>query len=354
MTDDAQKQGSGYVPALDGLRAIAVGGVFLLHLAAAYFPGGAFGVDVFFVLSAFLITGLLLKEVDATGRVDFPAFYWRRAFRLLPALLVWIVLASTTAVLAGQAAKVPWSAAGALFYFSDFLQAWTDWVATAFDQAWSLSVEEQFYFIWPALLVLVILRATPRAQRWFLSLSVVAAAAFAFTDPNYFLPTAHLLPLVIGCWAAEQRARGCSPWVGTVARLRWVGIPALLVFVVAALILPPTPVDHVVFLVVAVASTVVVLNVTSGERTVAARILGSPVPRWLGARSYGIYLYGLTLMQLVPLLTGLRLTYAAPVDVVLTLVVVAVSYRYLESPVRRWGRRWLSRKSDRRPDAATA
>ncbi|WP_181905681.1 acyltransferase family protein [Microbacterium bovistercoris] len=344
---------SEYVPALDGIRAIAVLAVFLLHLAAAYFPGGAVGVDLFFVLSAFLITGLLIAEFEASGRVRFGAFYLRRAFRLLPALVLWLMLASVTAMLAGEGEKVPWSVTGALFYFNDFLQAWTDWVATAFDQSWSLSVEEQFYFVWPPLLVLVLLHRSRAFQRWFMHVSVLAAAVVPFTGPNYFLPTGHLLPLVIGCWAAEQRARGCTPWVAALVRQAWVGYAACAVFVVATLFVVPK-LQSVTFIAVSVATAALALRITTGRADAVTRVLGSRVPVWIGARSYGIYLYGLTLMQLVPLLIpGIELKWAAPIDVALTAVVVAASYRFVESPIRRRGRDWLRNRASRTlPDAA--
>jgi len=334
-----------YVPSLDGVRAIAVVAVFLLHLAAAYFPGGAVGVDLFFVLSAFLITGLLLAEFADTGRVRFGAFYLRRAFRLLPALLIWLPIASFTAVLAGEGEKVPWSVAGALFYFNDFQQAWTDRVATAFNQSWSLSVEEQFYFVWPPLLVLVLLRASLRTQRWFMHLSVLAAAIVPFTGPNYFLPTGHLLPLVIGCWAAEQRARGLTAWVRHLVEQRWVPYVACAVFAFAAVTDFP-PLRPATFIAASVATAALLLQLTAGPPTVVSRALGSRVPVWIGARSYGVYLYGLTLMGLVPLLwPGIELKLAAPIDIVLTAAIVALSYRFVESPIRRWGRAWLARRS---------
>ncbi|GAA3930752.1 acyltransferase [Microbacterium soli] len=334
----------GYIPALDGLRAIAVLAVFLLHLAGAYFPGGAVGVDIFFVLSAFLITGLLTAEFEKHGRVRFGAFYLRRAFRLLPALFVWLVIASITAVLAGESTKVPWSVSGALFYFNDFQQAWTDRVAAAFNQSWSLSVEEQFYFVWPPLLVLVLLRTTRRTQRWFLHASVVAAAAIAFAGPNYFLPTGHLLPLVIGCWAAEQHAHGRSRWVEIVARQPWLGASALVVFAFATVFVI-RPLNVPMFLLISAAGAAIILNITSGRDSFVTRMLASSTPRWVGERSYGIYLYGLTLMQLVPIIIpGIELKWAAPIDVIVTLVVVALSYHFIEAPIRAWGRNRLHRR----------
>lgn len=351
--DGRAQPADGYVPALDGVRALAVGAVFLLHLARHYFPGGAAGVDVFFVLSAFLITGLLLREFETTGRVRFGAFYLRRAFRLLPALLVWLVLASMTATLAGDAEKVPWSVGGALFYVNDFLQAWTDRVAPAFNQSWSLSVEEQFYFVWPPVLVLILLRCSPRAQRRFLHASVLVAALIAFTQPNYFLPTGHLLPLVIGCWAAEQVARGYTPWVGRVIRAPWVAPAACAVLMLATVFEVPE-FRVAMFIAVALAAAALVLNITSGRTNATTRLLSTTVPRWIGARSYGIYLYGLTLMHLIPILIpGIELKFATPLYIAATYVVVALSYRFIESPIRARGRRWLRQRTQQNPSSDT-
>jgi peptidoglycan/LPS O-acetylase OafA/YrhL len=345
-----------HVPALDGVRAIAIVGVFLLHLAGAYVPGGAFGVDVFFVLSAFLITGMLLDEFDGSGRIRLGSFYARRAFRLAPALLLFLVLASFTAVLAGQAAKLPWSIAGTLLYFSDFLEAWTDWLAAAFNQVWSLAVEEQFYLVWPLLLLLVVLRLGRRGQRVFLAVSVLVGVALALTNPNYFLPTGHLLALMLGAWAADQRARGVTPWVARIARIPFIGLLPLAVFVAAALGENRLPGAATLTLVIAVdvAATLLVLSITVRAHDPVNRMLGSAVPRWIGARSYAIYLYGLTLIQLVPMLTGLRLTFAAPVDVVLTAVLVGLSYRFVEAPIRARGRRWLRGRELRAVERRTA
>lgn len=128
-----------YLASLDGIRAVAITGVFGLHLARQYFPGGAFGVDVFFVLSAYLITSILLRELRHRGRIRFGAFYCRRIFRLGPALVLWLLLLATpTALLQHAGSSISWSTAGALFYFNDFLEAWTRHVGSAYDQSWSL------------------------------------------------------------------------------------------------------------------------------------------------------------------------------------------------------------------------
>ena len=148
---------TGHLDSLDGIRAIAIGGVFLLHADKKYFPGGFLGVDVFFILSSFLITSILLRERQGRGKVDYGAFYWRRFFRLAPALVLWLALiAAPTAILSHQASTIPISTAGALLYFNDFLAAFTHKLGSAYDQSWSLSVEEQFYLVWPFVFALAL------------------------------------------------------------------------------------------------------------------------------------------------------------------------------------------------------
>ena len=150
-------------PDLEGLRAVAVILVLLYHAQVPWVSGGYVGVDVFFVLSGFLITGLLARELAATGRVDLPAFYARRARRLLPAASVTLLVTMVASALVLPPLRVP-DVAGdtvaAAFYVSNMrfaIQA-TDYLGSALPPSpvlhfWSLGVEEQFYLFWPALLL---------------------------------------------------------------------------------------------------------------------------------------------------------------------------------------------------------
>ncbi|HEX5018900.1 MAG TPA: acyltransferase, partial [Actinomycetes bacterium] len=153
-----------YLPGLDGIRAVAVVAVLLFHLPARLLPGGFLGVDVFFVLSGFLITTLLLAELEATGRVRFGDFYRRRARRLLPALIA-VLLVSTVLVLtvARDAASVfRQDAIAALTYTTNW---WYIFDARTYfellgrppllQHLWSLGIEEQFYLVWPTVCFLV-------------------------------------------------------------------------------------------------------------------------------------------------------------------------------------------------------
>ena len=150
-----------HMPGLDGVRAIAVVAVLVFHLDPTWLPGGFLGVDVFFTLSGFLITSLLLAELDATGGLRFGRFYLRRARRLLPALFLVLVATALLAITVAQdaAERVREDAIAAFFYVTNW---WYVLHGTSYFEAtgrppmlqhlWSLAVEEQFYFIWPLLL----------------------------------------------------------------------------------------------------------------------------------------------------------------------------------------------------------
>ena len=154
-----------YVPALDGLRAVAVGLVVVAHTYEGLVPrqsrlfqaiwtpvpGGALGVDIFFALSGFLITALLFTEYERFGRIDFRGFYIRRALRLLPALVAVLIATSVNARDGPRRGHAGAECVGAMFYYANWLQIWHVGMSPLLLHTWSLSVEEQFYIVWPAI-----------------------------------------------------------------------------------------------------------------------------------------------------------------------------------------------------------
>src|SRR3954469_21292126 len=172
----------GYLPGLDGLRAVAVLAVVAYHQDLAWAPGGFLGVDIFFVLSGYLITGILRAEWDRRGRLDLHRFWIRRARRLLPALAVLVVAicAAATVLDRGQLHGLRADVAAAASYTSNWWQLAADHSYFArfsppslLQHLWSLAVEEQFYLVWPLLLALA-LRYLPRRG---LALIIAGAAA---------------------------------------------------------------------------------------------------------------------------------------------------------------------------------
>ncbi|HWT91300.1 MAG TPA: acyltransferase, partial [Solirubrobacterales bacterium] len=157
------KRNQRYMPGLDGLRAIAVLAVIVFHLGFDWAPGGLLGVGVFFTLSGYLITDILLSQLNARGRIGLRDFWLARARRLLPALFVMlaIVVAWVTVFGPAQPGQFREGVISAIFYFNNWQQIFADVSYFArfeaegpLDHLWSLSVEEQFYILWPFLLLI--------------------------------------------------------------------------------------------------------------------------------------------------------------------------------------------------------
>jgi peptidoglycan/LPS O-acetylase OafA/YrhL len=347
---------------LDGLRALAIVAVLAFHLDPSWLPGGFLGVDVFFVVSGFLITTLLVRERSERGTVDLPGFWSRRARRLLPALLVCVPASVLLArlsegdLLVGVGRQV----LGAATFTSNWLEigAGTDYFAATSPQLlmnlWSLSVEEQFYLLWP-LAVLALLAFTRRpATRAVvaLALAVLSSALMAVrldTDSPtrvYYGTDTHVMGLMLGAalafaYAAPHRAWTTSPWWARHRRQVATAAGATLL----GLMLLGGEDSALTFrggiLLASVATAALVLYAV--ERPGRTRsLLELPAVVWVGARSYGIYLWHwpvfLVIGQDLPVAPGAPTYLLTRVwCVVVTLVVADLSYRLVETPVRRHG-----------------
>jgi len=360
-------------PDLEGLRAVAVLLVLLYHARVPGVRGGYVGVDVFFVLSGFLITGLLVRELVATGRVDLPAFYARRARRLLPAASATLLVTIALSAVVLPPLRVP-DVAGdtiaAAFYVSNIrfaIQA-TDYLGSALPPSpvlhfWSLGVEEQFYLFWPALLLL----ASGAAFRGRhvaaglrrLAIALVAtfvlslAASLWLTDVAqpwafFSLPT-RAWELALGALLALPAASRLVP-----ARVApWLGWAGLAMVVVSGLILDEaTQFPGVAALLPTVGSALVIASglraaASAGERAesspghglrrfaVPAVVLGLAPMRFLGRISYSLYLWHWPILVLPAVALGAALPGAARAGLaVLAIVVAAASQRWIEDPVR--------------------
>jgi peptidoglycan/LPS O-acetylase OafA/YrhL len=270
----------GYRPGLDGLRAIAV----LLVLAghARVSPGGPVGVTLFFVLSGFLITVLLLEERDRSGRIDFRAFYQRRARRLLPALILFL------AVVLLVTRDVP-TVAGALFYVANWVYVFGSELYPI-GHTWSLGVEEQFYVVWPALLVglLAVLRDERRLAAVLVGIIVVSIALGFVSDPltTYYGTHTRAHALALGALLAVALRAGwlrSVPWQARAAA--WAGVAATVLATDWATGLWRTSV--VVMPLAALVGTVIVADLATRE----ARFIGRPSLAGIGRISYGLYLW---------------------------------------------------------------
>ncbi len=360
-TGSDDRPGRGRLPGLDGLRALAIVAVLALHLDPSWLPGGFLGVDVFFVVSGFLITTLLLRERAATGSVDVRAFWARRARRLLPPLLVVLPVSVFLARLteADLLVGVGRQVAGALTFTSNWVEiaAGSDYFAATspqlFMNLWSLAVEEQFYLLWP-LAVLVLMRVgTPLSRAGaVLGLGLASALLMAvLLDPAsptrvYYGTDTHLVGLMVGAatafaYAGPQRAFTRTPWWGR--HHRAVVLAALATL--GALLWTADQSSALTFrggIALASVATAALVLVTVSTPGPLRSALELPVCRWLGARSYGIYLWHWPVILIVG--QDLDLAPGGPAylwsRLWCLLVILALSdltYRFVETPVRRRG-----------------
>ncbi len=355
---------------LDGLRAVAVAAVVLYHADQEWIPGGFLGVDVFFVLSGFLITSLLLVELDRAGGIDFGRFYLRRARRLLPALLA--VLAVTAVLVAtiahDGAGSFRRDVPGALLYVSNWWSIVTDTSYFEFigrppmlQHLWSLAVEEQFYIFWPAIALVAYRYRGLRAVGWValagallstmaMTVGSILLAMPAAADPSrlYYGTDTHLMGVSVGAaLAVVWRPGRTSPVLLPQAR-RLIAAAGLIGLALLAVMFTSVG-EYSTFLyrggfLLVAAVTAAVVAAASHRGVPFGRWLGMRPLRWIGERSYGIYLWHWPLFLVTRPGADIPLdgTAALVLRVGLLLGVAEVSYRFLELPVRRGalGRWW--------------
>lgn len=345
------------MPGLDGLRGIAVAAVIIFHLQASALPGGYLGVDVFFVISGYLITSLLLSEQHTSSRISLVPFWTRRALRLLPALVVLLLAVTLIAAcfardsLGGLRSDLPAS----LFYVMNWRMVFghQSYMASfgrppLLQHLWSLSVEEQFYLLWPPVLIML-RRLLPRASVAAVAATgaIASAAAMALFfhpggDPSavYFNSFTHAEGLLLGCGLAAA----VPPWrmTATVAPnarrlLERSGVAALAAVLVGLVALGfRSALTYRGGMLAVDAATVVVVATVAHPASRLGAVLSRQPLRWLGLRSYSLYLWHWPIFEMTR--PGVDIHAPGWLVLLLRLVLTAsaaeLSYRYVEQPWR--------------------
>jgi peptidoglycan/LPS O-acetylase OafA/YrhL len=348
---------------IQGLRAVAVLLVLFSHAGIAQVRGGYVGVDVFFVISGFLITGILIRELARTGRISIGAFYARRARRILPAAtLVLVTTALVSRVVFTSARQhdvlrhVLWAAFFSANVYSsrsgsDYFAA--DAFVSPVQHYWSLAVEEQFYLVWPPLLMLILLaigvrrvgHSSDRLSRLPSTVAVLCIVSLAWSiRQTQVAPTKAYYSTLTRGWElgagallalSVGRHTGVRPVVQLIAS--WVGLGAIATAAVTYSAVTPFPGYHA--LVPVLGTALVLAGGATGSRWGARRVLDTRPMRWFGDISYSLYLWHWPFLLLPESYLARKLTLVeCGVATGAATVAAWLSYRYVEIPVRRSGR----------------
>lgn len=367
-------------PALDGLRALAIAAVALFHYPThLVFEGGLFGVGLFFVLSGFLVTPILASEHSRLGTVRFGPYLSRRAWRLLPALAVFLILVvALTAVFghAGWFASTPFGptdapgrpvslwrtlggSAAALGYVYNFLPAFSVHMPQTLGHLWTLSVEGQFYLGW-ALLMRWLLKRGPKVMLTVTSGLIVASAAAPFlawsptANPDwiYFATIPRIQQLLAGALLAELWSLGVLRRVPRRA-VQACGLAGAGAMFYMVLSVGNHEFKYVGALTAVAASGFVIIAwlVDDRGRSWAGVVLGSRPLVWLGQRSYAVYLWHWPLALWTNELPN---HLGVPLGMGCTLIAAELSWRLVEQPASRLARRRQARPDRVRPVPAAA
>ena len=399
------------MPGLDGMRALAVVAVMIYHANNAWLHGGFLGVEVFFVISGYLITLLLISEHERSGRVDLKQFWLRRFRRLLPALFVMLALLTGYLAVSYTEARgrVRGDILGGVAYSSNWYQIWVGAGYTANEafaplrHLWSLGVEEQFYLVWPLVMVAILWKGRnrlPRMALWLFGLSASISLLVAVLFVPGDIDSACRPELMTGYWKLAGRCisindavylstftRGGGLMLGAAFAMVWRPVaimrgpmrtkgPLVDVVAVVGLVLLGVMMWHTHLagpaansltgsrfdpwlfrggLLITGMATVMVIAAVTHRRCITGRVLGNPLFVWIGTRSYGMYLYHWPIYQIIRREAGVPLQpWQFAMAMAFTLPLTEASYRFIEIPIRR-GRigDWL-RRERRRPSPKVA
>jgi peptidoglycan/LPS O-acetylase OafA/YrhL len=356
-----------YVPSLDGLRAVSILLVMLSHAGLGHLVPGGLGVTIFFAISGYLITGQMVAEVERTGRLDLRQFYLRRFFRLAPALIVYIAIMTPVALLMG-ADMSPQSIAASALYIGNYwwiFHGYGDF--SPFPILWSLSIEEQFYILFPCALSL----AVPRLERAILPVAGIMLAVLLWRVHVAQLCIDHAGPwAVCGLPQRPDMPEGARIYLGTDTRFdcilagvlaaltavyagaRWRrrllgNVPlcaALAALLLSLLVRDAAFRDTLRYSIQSMASAVIILNLAHGRACLLRRVLSYGGLVHIGRLSYSLYLYHFaTRLIIVRVLGGFTWqSYRFYLFFACSFLLAVLSYYYVERPMLRLRHRFGS------------
>ncbi|RLE20102.1 MAG: hypothetical protein DRJ50_11280, partial [Actinobacteria bacterium] len=373
-----------YLPGLDGMRALAVVAVMVYHANSSWLPGGFLGVEMFFVISGYLITLLLIAERERNYTISLGHFWLRRARRLLPALFLMMTLVTVWTALFERNAlgQLRGDVVAGFFYVSNWYQIWVGLGYTSagdfapLRHLWSLAVEEQFYLFWPIVMVVVLGRRGSRrvadVSRWVFAVSLVITLFVALIfysgplgEPNvtpdaywwidgrpiskidtlYLSTPTRLAGILLGAafamvWRPFAIARGPLRSKGRLFDLAaLIGLAVFGWMCWNIYLVSPSGADPRLFqggFFIASLATLAVIAAVTHRGAAAGRLLGNPILLWIGTRSYGLYLYHWPIYQMIRKVAGNSLTLREFVfAMILTGIVTELSYRFIEMPIRK-------------------
>ncbi|MBI4658323.1 MAG: acyltransferase [Verrucomicrobia bacterium] len=342
---------------MDGLRGIAILCVLAVNCGLPFFRGGFIGVDLFFVLSGFLITALLTEEWENSGTISLRRFYRRRALRLLPALVVLLLACCLYAacVQSPEKARTTYrETIWVLFYFANWMLA-AEQAVGSLDHAWSLSVEEQFYLVWPAVLCGLLVRGIRRP--WIILLVVSLAAAAAVWRAFLWSHGTHYLRLYYGSdTRADALSAGCllgllfcwklipttRTWRETLRVAAWIAI--LFLAAIGFLVPHDSPLLYRGgFTLIALGAAALILQSVAVPESAIPRGLSWPLLVWIGRISYSLYIWHWPVFQILRAERLAALGWSPALALVLRLAAVfgaaCLSYYLVERPFLRLKRR---------------
>jgi len=343
-----------HIPALDGLRGYAVLLVLFCHTDAGWMPGGFIGVDVFFVLSGFLITRILVNEFSKLNRISFPRFYMRRLLRLAPALLllclIYLIFVGVSVALHISPIENPWRLAFreilvSLFYVANWYRAFEYYPSMyLLSHSWSLAIEEQFYIVWPIFLYFMLRKISCRMVQCIV-VGVIIVSIWFYRDQMLYLGYSinriyhgfdtRLDALLVGCFLALFVSSQIGRFMlvkSVVKKFLSVACPlSLVLLIVMSVLIKPYTWQYYTWGLIAIEliTAIAVLASVCGSLGAGKWLMENDLLVWIGKISYGLYLWHYPVFR-VMLDSGVRQDYVVVFGTLLSIAIAGASYYLVE------------------------